>query len=99
MDKGEKGEDWEHEDERADDDLEQGDDEGSDQEDAADGAKRCGISLVPQQLIPTSDSFSCTESGIRMIEIIDTPSCNLKPVKQDHQPLPKFPCSLCFPRH
>lgn len=29
-DRGEKGEDWEHEEERADDDLEQGDEEGSD---------------------------------------------------------------------
>lgn len=35
----EKGEDWEHEEERADDDLEQGDEEGSDQDVPTTGKK------------------------------------------------------------
>ena len=40
-DKGEKGEDWEHEDERADDDLDQGNDEGNDNQDGpASAAKK-----------------------------------------------------------
>lgn len=44
-DKGEKGEDWEHEDEHADDDLEQGEDEGSDQENPPNAAQRCRVML------------------------------------------------------
>lgn len=55
--KAEKGEDWEHEDEHADDDLEQGEEEGSDQENTPAGAKRCLYNTPPSPLSLTLCPF------------------------------------------
>lgn len=44
--KPEKGEDWEHEDERQDDDLEQGDEEGSDHDQNAVSKKCASCSIL-----------------------------------------------------